>query len=224
MTRPSGTPALALLQARGVAHTVHTYAIDEPSGAAAHRGERTPYGVAAAAALGVSPARLFKTLVLVLEGGRAGGELVLAVVPSDATLSERAVAQALAAVAHRLVVARQPAVVADAQLHPRPRQRQRAQPFLDVAQLGAFGAQEAAARRHVVEQVAHFDGGADRMRMRLHRRGLAAVDLQARAVRLRRGARTEREAADGSDGRQGLAATASSARTSDSTYGWLSLR
>ena len=43
MTRPSGTPALALLQARGVAHTVHTYAIDEPSGAAAHRGERTPY-------------------------------------------------------------------------------------------------------------------------------------------------------------------------------------
>ena len=97
MTRPSGTPALALLQARGVAHTVHTYAIDEPSGAAAHRGERTPYGVAAAAALGVSPARLFKTLVLVLEGGRAGGELVLAVVPSDATLSERAVAQALGA-------------------------------------------------------------------------------------------------------------------------------
>ena len=78
MSSPSGTPALALLQARGVAHTVHTYAIDEPSGAAAHRGERTPYGVAAAAALGVSPARLFKTLVLVLEGGRAGGELVLA--------------------------------------------------------------------------------------------------------------------------------------------------
>lgn len=77
MTRPSGTPALALLQARGVAHTVHTYAIDEPTGAAAHRGERTPYGVAAAA-LGVSPARLFTTLVLVLEGGRAGGELVLA--------------------------------------------------------------------------------------------------------------------------------------------------
>lgn len=32
-----------------------------------------------------------------LEGGRAGGELVLAVVPSDATLSERAVAQALGA-------------------------------------------------------------------------------------------------------------------------------
>jgi Cys-tRNA(Pro)/Cys-tRNA(Cys) deacylase len=90
MTQPSGTPALALLQSRGVAHTVHAYAIDEPSGAAAHRGERTAYGVAAAAALGVSPAQLFKTLVVALEGGDAGGELALAVLPSDATLSARA--------------------------------------------------------------------------------------------------------------------------------------
>ena len=32
-----------------------------------------------------------------LEGGRADGELILAVVPSDATLSERAVAQVLGA-------------------------------------------------------------------------------------------------------------------------------
>lgn len=97
MTQPSGTPALALLLSRGVAHTVHAYAMDELSGAAAHRGERTAYGVAAAAALGVSPARLFKTLVVALEGGDAGGELALAVLPSDATLSERAVAQALGA-------------------------------------------------------------------------------------------------------------------------------
>lgn len=97
MSGSAGTPALVVLQTRGIAHTVHSYEIGERSGVEAHRGERAAYGAAAAAALDISPARLFKTLVLVLEGGRADGELVLAVLPSDATLSERAVAHALGA-------------------------------------------------------------------------------------------------------------------------------
>ena len=67
----SATPALALLQREGVAHTVHSYEIEPPSGPEAHRGERVAYGTAAAAALGVDPARLFKTLVVTLDGARA---------------------------------------------------------------------------------------------------------------------------------------------------------
>jgi len=97
MSGSAGTPALVVLQTRGVAHTVHSYKIVEPSGVETHRGERAAYGPAAAAALGVAPAQLFKTLVLGLESGRPGGELVLAVLPSDAELSERAVAHAFGA-------------------------------------------------------------------------------------------------------------------------------
>jgi Cys-tRNA(Pro)/Cys-tRNA(Cys) deacylase len=91
------TPALALLQARGVAHAVHRYEINELSGQETHRGERLGYGVAAAAALGVAPAQLFKTLVVTLVGSGTPGELVLAVLPSDSTLSERAVATVFSA-------------------------------------------------------------------------------------------------------------------------------
>jgi len=97
MSGSAGTPALVLLQTRGVAYTVHSYEIVEPSGVETHRGERAAYGPAAAAALGIAPARLFKTLVLLLENERRGGELVLAVLPSDAVLSERAVAHAFGA-------------------------------------------------------------------------------------------------------------------------------
>jgi len=92
------TPALALLVARGVPHTVYEYEIDVPSGREAHRGARVSYGSAAAAALGVPPERLYKTLVIALEGGSATtGELALAVLPSSAELSERAAAAALGA-------------------------------------------------------------------------------------------------------------------------------
>ena len=45
------TPALALLVARGVPHTVYEYEIEAPSGPEAHRGARVAYGSAAAAAL-----------------------------------------------------------------------------------------------------------------------------------------------------------------------------
>ena len=106
----SATPALALLQREGVAHTVHSYEIEPPSGPEAHRGERVAYGTAAAAALGVDPARLFKTLVVTLDGARAapgvpgagvrlsaGVSLGVAVLPSAASASMKLVAEALGA-------------------------------------------------------------------------------------------------------------------------------
>ena len=103
----SATPALALLQREGVAHTVHSYEIEPPSGPEAHRGERVAYGTAAAAALGVDPARLFKTLVVTLDGAHgapgagvrlsAGVSLGVAVLPSAASASMKLVAAALGA-------------------------------------------------------------------------------------------------------------------------------
>ena len=103
------TPALALLVARGVPHTGYEDEIEAPSGPEAHRGTRVAYGAAAAAALGVPPERLYKTLVIALEGGSATpGELALAVLPSSAELSERAAAAALGA--KRATLARTEAV------------------------------------------------------------------------------------------------------------------
>ena len=94
----ASTPALALLVVRGVPHTVYEYEVESPSGPEAHRGARVSYGSAAAAALSVPPERLFKTLVIALEGGSASpGELALAVLPSHAELSERAAAAAFGA-------------------------------------------------------------------------------------------------------------------------------
>jgi Cys-tRNA(Pro)/Cys-tRNA(Cys) deacylase len=103
------TPALTLLVAQGVPHTVYEYEIDSPSGPEAHRGARVSYGSAAATALGVIPERLYKTLVIALEGGSSTpGELALAVLPSSAELSERAAAAALGA--KRAMLARTDAV------------------------------------------------------------------------------------------------------------------
>src|SRR6185437_8286488 len=59
------------------------------------------------------------------------------------------------------------------------RQRQRTHQLVDVPEFGALGTQEFAPRRHGVEQVAHLDGGAHRMR-----RGLWC----ARALRFDAGA------------------------------------
>lgn len=95
-SRAASTPALALLVARGVTHTVYEYEIEPMSGPEARRGTRVAYGTAAAAALGIPAERLYKTLVIALEGGRAEpGELAMAVIPSSAELSERAAATAL---------------------------------------------------------------------------------------------------------------------------------
>jgi Cys-tRNA(Pro)/Cys-tRNA(Cys) deacylase len=78
---PAGTPATRVLSEAGVPHTVHAYT---------HvAGNAVGYGLEAAAALGVEPARVFKTLVADLDG-----RLVVGVVPVDAQLDLKALAEA----------------------------------------------------------------------------------------------------------------------------------
>jgi len=75
----AGTPAVLVCERAGVAHRVHAY---EPGPG--------PYGPAAAAALGVEPERLLKTLLAELDG-----RLVCAVVPSSGSLDLKALASGL---------------------------------------------------------------------------------------------------------------------------------
>jgi Cys-tRNA(Pro)/Cys-tRNA(Cys) deacylase len=81
-----GTPALAALAAAGIAHVVHEYTPPEP---AAGRDGRPHYGLDAAAAIGVEPARIFKTLVVSVDG-----RLVVGVVPVAGELDLKALAGA----------------------------------------------------------------------------------------------------------------------------------
>jgi Cys-tRNA(Pro)/Cys-tRNA(Cys) deacylase len=81
-----GTPALAALVAAGVAHVVHEYEPPEP---AAGRDGRPHYGLDAAAAISVDPRRIFKTLVVSVDG-----RLVVGVVPVAGELDLKAVAGA----------------------------------------------------------------------------------------------------------------------------------
>ncbi|MGW1588984.1 Cys-tRNA(Pro) deacylase [Streptomyces sp. NPDC002386] len=76
-----GTPATVALTAAGVAHTVHAYDHDP-----AH----PSYGEEAAEAMGVSPDRVFKTLVADVDGA-----LTVAVVPVSGTLNLKALAAAV---------------------------------------------------------------------------------------------------------------------------------
>ena len=78
---PGGTPATVALTRAGVAFTLHPYAHDEAT---------TSFGEEAAAALGVDPARIFKTLLADVDG-----ELVVAVVPVARQLDLKALAAAL---------------------------------------------------------------------------------------------------------------------------------
>lgn len=80
-----GTPAIVALEAAGVPFTVTEFH-HEP-------GERN-YGQVAAAALGVEPDRVFKTLVANLTTDH-GVEQVVAIVPVSGQLSLRALAAAL---------------------------------------------------------------------------------------------------------------------------------
>lgn len=81
-SRASGpTPAVRALRSAGVAFTEHAYAHD-PS--------VRSFGLEAAEALGVDPARVFKTLVV-----DAGGQLVVGIVPVTSTLDLKAVAAAI---------------------------------------------------------------------------------------------------------------------------------
>jgi Cys-tRNA(Pro)/Cys-tRNA(Cys) deacylase len=85
-----GTRAIDALVRAGVVHTVHEYAVHEPSGA--DRGRRPAWGDDAATALGVDPARIHKTLVAVVDG-----RLAVAVVPVAAELDLKRFAAALGA-------------------------------------------------------------------------------------------------------------------------------
>ena len=80
-TRPGGTPATVALTRAGVPFTLHPYHHDD---AATHFGEE------AAAALGVEPTRIFKTLL-----ADVGDELVVAVVPVARQLDLKALAAVL---------------------------------------------------------------------------------------------------------------------------------
>ena len=85
------TPALDLLARTGTPHTIHEYALPERHGRA--RDARPDYGLEAAAALGVDPARVAKTLVVRLDGTR----LALVVIAVERQLDPRRVATALGA-------------------------------------------------------------------------------------------------------------------------------
>ena len=76
----TGTPATALLLRQKVEHRVHTYT---------HRGGQA-YGPEAAVALGLEPARVFKTLVAEVDGN-----LVVAIVPVSGQLDLKALAAAV---------------------------------------------------------------------------------------------------------------------------------
>ena len=76
-----GTPATRVLAEAGVPHVLRTYAHDPRS---------TSYGLEAAAALGVEPERVFKTLLAEVDAA-----LVVAVVPVDAQLDLKLLAAAV---------------------------------------------------------------------------------------------------------------------------------
>jgi Cys-tRNA(Pro)/Cys-tRNA(Cys) deacylase len=75
-----GTPATVLLGKQKITHTVHAYA---------HDPRAESYGAEAAAALGIDPARCFKTLIATVDGA-----LTVAVVPVTGSLDLKALAAA----------------------------------------------------------------------------------------------------------------------------------
>jgi Cys-tRNA(Pro)/Cys-tRNA(Cys) deacylase len=77
----AGTPATKLLAQQKIVHTLHPYE---------HDARESSYGDEAAAALGVEPARLFKTLVASVDG-----RLTCAVVPVSGQLDLKALARAV---------------------------------------------------------------------------------------------------------------------------------
>ena len=81
------TPAIDIVRRAGVVHTIHEYELPERHGR--DREARPSYGLEAAAALGVEPGRMFKTLVANVDDG-----LVLAVVPVDRALDLKRLATA----------------------------------------------------------------------------------------------------------------------------------
>ena len=80
----TGTPATTALRRAAVPFTEHTYRHEPAAGS---------YGMEAAGALGVDPARVFKTLLAATEKG----ELLVAVVPVAGSLDLKALAHAAGA-------------------------------------------------------------------------------------------------------------------------------
>jgi len=91
-----GTPATLLLAREGVEHAVHAYAVDPAA---------RSYGEAAAAALGIEPERMLKTLLAQVTHAD-GTRLVCGVVPVSGALDLKALA---AAVGGRRAVIAEPA-------------------------------------------------------------------------------------------------------------------
>jgi len=76
-----GTPATAVLAAAGVSFNLHPYSHDPAA---------TSYGMEAAEVLGIDPARVFKTLMVEVDG-----KLAVGVVPVSGSLDLKAIAAAL---------------------------------------------------------------------------------------------------------------------------------
>ena len=83
-----GTRAIELVRRAGVEHRVHQYEPETRHGTA--RQARPAYGLEAAAALGIEPERIYKTLVVSVDG-----HLALAVVPVAGELDLKRFAEAM---------------------------------------------------------------------------------------------------------------------------------
>ena len=81
-----GTPATLLLAREGVQHVVHAYTVDPAA---------RSYGEAAAAALGIEPERMLKTLLAEVALPDGAARLVCAVVPVSGALDLKALAAAV---------------------------------------------------------------------------------------------------------------------------------
>jgi Cys-tRNA(Pro)/Cys-tRNA(Cys) deacylase len=84
-----GTPATVALTQAGVAFTLHPYE---------HDPRAESFGLEAATALGVEPARVFKTLLAAVDGAAGSarrGELVVGIVPVSGHLDLKALARAV---------------------------------------------------------------------------------------------------------------------------------
>lgn len=82
------TPAIDLVTRAGVGHRLHAYVPGERQGR--ERATRPEYGLEAAAALGIEPGRIGKTLIASVDG-----RLVAAVVPVDRQLDPKRLAAAV---------------------------------------------------------------------------------------------------------------------------------
>lgn len=84
--RSGGTPATAALTRAGIAFTLRAYDHDPAA---------ESFGLEAADALGVEPARVLKTLLVTVDASTGAGRLVVGIVPVSGQLDLKAVAAAV---------------------------------------------------------------------------------------------------------------------------------